>query len=251
MTWATLNSLWLIDWLIDWLVDWLVDWLIDWLIDWLVGWLTDIRHMASIMIPPSVRPPHLSSTSSDLDLWPSDPQSWPFHAFVPLTTCANWHRNRFIRFQSITELDRPITLIILFLVSHFNFLFVLCGRLSWLSVSFLLHVKYPLSYRIVSCSQVWWQTKERKDERADRLRTLCLCRLSVWLGEGIVTVMTHVKYAAATARTWTPASTAQSIYDRREQLFRLSLTRRGVVSLPAATAHFDDFDETDENILRL
>ena len=41
-------------------------------------------------------------------------------------------------------------LIILFLVSHCNFLFVPCGRLSWLPVSFLLHVKYPLSYRIVS-----------------------------------------------------------------------------------------------------
>ena len=39
-------------------------------------------------------------------------------------------------------------LIILFLVSHFNFLFVPCGGLSWLPVSFLLHVKYTLSYRI-------------------------------------------------------------------------------------------------------
>jgi len=29
-------------------------------------------------------------------------------------------------------------------------LFVLCGRLSWLHVSFLLHVKYTVSYRIVS-----------------------------------------------------------------------------------------------------
>jgi len=37
-----------------------------------------------------------------------------------------------------------------FLVSHFNFLFVPCGGLSWLPVSFLLHVKYTLSYRIVS-----------------------------------------------------------------------------------------------------
>jgi len=27
-----------------------------------------------------------------------------------------------------------------------------CGRLSWLPVSFLLHVKYPLSYRIVQLS---------------------------------------------------------------------------------------------------
>ena len=40
-------------------------------------------------------------------------------------------------------------LIVLFLVSHFNFLFVPCGGLSWLSVSFLLHVKYTLSYRIL------------------------------------------------------------------------------------------------------
>ena len=37
-----------------------------------------------------------------------------------------------------------------FLVSHFYFLFISCGRLSWLPVSFLLHVKYTLSYRIVS-----------------------------------------------------------------------------------------------------
>ena len=41
-------------------------------------------------------------------------------------------------------------LIFLFLVSHFNFLFVPCGGLSWLPVSFLLHVKYTVSYRIVS-----------------------------------------------------------------------------------------------------
>jgi len=29
-------------------------------------------------------------------------------------------------------------------------LFVPCGRLSWLPVSFLVHVKHTLSYRIVS-----------------------------------------------------------------------------------------------------
>ena len=39
-------------------------------------------------------------------------------------------------------------LIVLFLVSHFNFLFVPCGGLSWLPVSFLLHVKHTLSYRV-------------------------------------------------------------------------------------------------------
>ena len=44
----------------------------------------------------------------------------------------------------------PIMLICWFLVSHLNFLFVPCGGLSWLPVSFLLHVKYTLSYRIVS-----------------------------------------------------------------------------------------------------
>ena len=44
----------------------------------------------------------------------------------------------------------PITLIILVLVSHFIlFLFIPCGRLRRLPVSFLLHVKYTLSYRIV------------------------------------------------------------------------------------------------------
>ena len=43
----------------------------------------------------------------------------------------------------------PIMLIVLFLVSHFNFLFVPCGGLSWLPVSFLLYVKYTVSYRIV------------------------------------------------------------------------------------------------------
>ena len=41
-------------------------------------------------------------------------------------------------------------LIVLFLVSHFYFLFVPCGGLSWLPVSFLLHVKYTLSYCIIS-----------------------------------------------------------------------------------------------------
>ena len=51
-------------------------------------------------------------------------------------------------------LTAPITLISLFLVSHFNFfLFIPCGRLSWQPVSFLLHVKYALSHRIVTRGQ--------------------------------------------------------------------------------------------------
>ena len=45
----------------------------------------------------------------------------------------------------------PITLISLFLVSHFNFLFIPCGGLSWLPVSFLLYDKIrTIVYRIIS-----------------------------------------------------------------------------------------------------
>jgi len=53
----------------------------------------------------------------------------------------------------------PIMLIVLFIVSHFNFLFVPCGGLSWLPVSFLLHVKYTVSYRIVS----YWRHRYREN----------------------------------------------------------------------------------------
>ena len=37
-----------------------------------------------------------------------------------------------------------------FIFSFTIFLFIPCSKLSWLPVSFLLHVKYTLSYRIVS-----------------------------------------------------------------------------------------------------
>jgi len=49
------------------------------------------------------------------------------------------------------------TLIVLFLVSHFNFLFIPCGRLKWLPVSFLLHVKYThyLSIYLRLVTSVW------------------------------------------------------------------------------------------------
>ena len=41
-----------------------------------------------------------------------------------------------------------LTIVVSIHVLHFNFLFVPCGRLSWLPVSFLLHVKHTLSYRM-------------------------------------------------------------------------------------------------------
>ena len=48
------------------------------------------------------------------------------------------------------ELDRTyqahqFIFLVLFLL---HFLFIPCGRLSWLSVRFLLHVKYTVSYRM-------------------------------------------------------------------------------------------------------
>ena len=50
----------------------------------------------------------------------------------------------------------------LLLVSHFiYFLFIPCGRLSWLPVSLLLHFKYTLSYRIVS-----YRKNYRAEDRA-------------------------------------------------------------------------------------
>ena len=57
-----------------------------------------------------------------------------------------------------------ITLIILFLVSHFNFLFIPCGRLSWLLVSFLLYVKYT-QYRFVSYRMLYALTRDRNLDR--------------------------------------------------------------------------------------
>jgi len=50
---------------------------------------------------------------------------------------------------SVGPLGHISDVMVLFLVSHFNFLFVPCGGLSWLPVSFLLHVKYTPSYCIV------------------------------------------------------------------------------------------------------
>jgi len=38
------------------------------------------------------------------------------------------------------------------------FLFIPCGGLSWLPVSFLLHVKYTLSYRIVYINYIRLQS---------------------------------------------------------------------------------------------
>jgi len=63
-------------------------------------------------------------------------------------------------------------LIILFLVSHFNFLLIPCGGLSWLPVSFLLNVKYTLSYRIEL--RVPQQLKKRQSQKSFKVSTAVL-----------------------------------------------------------------------------
>ena len=40
----------------------------------------------------SARSPNLTSASCDLELWPSDPQSWKFHPIAQSTTCANFSK---------------------------------------------------------------------------------------------------------------------------------------------------------------
>ena len=52
---------------------------------------------------------------------------------------------------TVTGLDRTYHAHnFVFSFTFYFFLFIPCGRLSWLPVSFLLHVKYTLSYRIAS-----------------------------------------------------------------------------------------------------
>ena len=71
-------------------------------------------------------------------------QNLPFQQILPTV-----HFFYLLDCLTITDWTGP-TLTILFLVSHFNFfLFIPCDRLSWLPVSFLLHVKYTLLYQIV------------------------------------------------------------------------------------------------------
>ena len=63
----------------------------------------------------------------------------PSHRFFYLLDCL-----------TITGLDRTYHAHHFIFSFTFSFLFIPRGRLSWLPVSFLLHVKYTLSYRIVS-----------------------------------------------------------------------------------------------------
>jgi len=43
----------------------------------------------------------LMSVSCDLDLWPTDPQSWMFHSLALWTICGNLQQHRFNRFRNI------------------------------------------------------------------------------------------------------------------------------------------------------
>ena len=49
----------------------------------------------------SARPPNLCWALCDLELWPPNPQSWPFPALAPWTTGNDFQPNRFVCFQNI------------------------------------------------------------------------------------------------------------------------------------------------------
>jgi len=68
----------------------------------------------------------------------------PFQQILPGLTFLLTHWTAFM----ITGMDQTYHARQFIFSFSFAFLFVPCGRLSWLSVSFLLHVKYTLSYRI-------------------------------------------------------------------------------------------------------
>ena len=86
---------------------------------------------------------------------------------LQLTT---WYSGSLIKLKILKSLNQ-------YLVLHFNFLFVPCGGLSWLPVSFLLHVKYTLSYRIVSYK------KSNQTGKADYIFRLLwsLNDLNIWI----------------------------------------------------------------------
>jgi len=67
--------------------------------------------------------------------------------------------------------DLAAQLVFIFIL---HFLFVPCGRLSWLSVSFLLHVKYTLSYRIVLLSNPGERETKKPRQKRNTLEVMNL-----------------------------------------------------------------------------
>ena len=64
----------------------------------------------------------------------------------------------------------------MFLVYHFNFFFIPCGRLSWLPVSFLLHIKYTLSYHFISyCTNHSGFFRDAMHKRGLCRHAVCVC----------------------------------------------------------------------------
>jgi len=79
-------------------------------------------------------------------------------------TCGEWRPCAYVCYSSLSQLNE--------LTLQFTFTFtVTCGRLSWLPVSFLLHVKHTLSYRIVSSQQ---RVSVNSDQRPWHAYVQCL-----------------------------------------------------------------------------
>jgi len=101
-------------------------------------------------------------------------------------------------------------LIVLFLVLHFNFWFVPCGGLSWLPVSFLLHVKYTVSYRIVFLqtnitSQIWPNRGKGELEYSQSF-SKTRAEISMWM------VQPHRMLSRQTLSVFTVPRTIMAVY---------------------------------------
>jgi len=86
----------------------------------------------------------------------------------------------------------------LFLVSHLRFLFIPCGRLSWLPVSFLLHIKYTLSYRkkndFIEAVHRSWVDAQRRYVHSTLLRSFHVHPLTWFLGLRYFFITCNIEY---------------------------------------------------------
>ena len=121
-------------------------------------------HIHSVSVISLVSIHFLTHLSTHLSHHPSSHHPSLVHSFTPglkPTFSTNPFHLRLLYLLDcliITGLDRTYHAhYFIFSFKFYFFLFIPCGRLSWLPVSFLLHVKYTLSYRIVlQTLRVFW-----------------------------------------------------------------------------------------------
>ena len=112
-------------------------------------------------------------------------QNLPFQQILPTFTLLRYPLDCLHDHGTEPDLDRTYhahQFIFIFFLLHF--LFIPCGRLSWLSVSFLVHVKYTVSYRIVSYRIVGrWSDRWNMAKRLERSSWFLELRLSSFIAD--------------------------------------------------------------------